>query len=363
MVCRTRENTDRLPCQIDRSQSIAQSTSIGQKMPQTSQVPQSTMLQSLRERYKDKGISEQSADLLSASWREGTVRNYDTYISKWKKYTDEENISFISPTLAEAINFLSIMFRDGYGYSAICAARSALSNLLEIKGCGCFGEHPLVKRLVKGIYEKRPALPKYSETWEVDQVLNYFNTQSENLTLKELTYKLILLMAILTGQRCQTLHLLDIANMNLLEDKCVFFITKLVKQSKPGRHIAPIELLAFPQNRKLCVISTLKIYLEKTRTIRGQETNLFISFAKPFKAVSKDTLSRWIKESLRHAGIDTAKYSAHSTRAASTTAACKRGLSVENIMKAAGWSRSATFSKYYQKKTENLAQGLLDAYK
>ena len=105
------------------------------------------------------------------------------------------------------------------------------------------------------------------------------------------------------------------------------------------------------------------MYLGKTRTIRGQEAKLFISFAKPSKAVSKDTLSIWINESLRQAGIDTVKYSAHCTRAASTTAACKRGLSVENIMKAAGWSRSATFSKYYQKKIENLAHGLLDACK
>ena len=66
-----------------------------------------TLLQSLRKRYKDKDISEQSAVLLSASWREGTVRNFDTYISKWKGYTDEENISFVSHTFAEAtvLNF------------------------------------------------------------------------------------------------------------------------------------------------------------------------------------------------------------------------------------------------------------------
>lgn len=49
----------------------------------------------------------------------------------------------------------------------------------------------------------------YSETWEVNHVLEYFDKLPDNIGLKTL-YKLVLLLAILSGQRWQTLHLLDI---------------------------------------------------------------------------------------------------------------------------------------------------------
>ena len=52
---------------------------------------------------------------------------------------------------------------------------------------------------------------------------------------------------------------------------------------------------------------------------------------------------------LKSAGIDTEKYSAHSSRAASTSACKAKGLTLEDLMKAAGWSNSGTFAKFYEK--------------
>ena len=76
---------------------------------------------------------------------------------------------------------------------------------------------------------------------------------------------------------------------------------------------------------------------------------LFISYTKPHKAVSPDTVSRWIKTTLVDAGIDTSKYSAHSTRSASTSAAKGNNISIPTIMKIAGWSQESTFTKFYDK--------------
>ena len=84
----------------------------------------------------------------------------------------------------------------------------------------------------------------------------------------------------------------------------------------------------------------------------GGDTNrnqLLLSFQKPFKPVSKDTISRWIKNVLKGAGIDTTKFGAHSTRAASTSAAAREGTPLEVILESAGWSNCQTFAKFYQK--------------
>ena len=76
---------------------------------------------------------------------------------------------------------------------------------------------------------------------------------------------------------------------------------------------------------------------------------LFISYTKPHKAVSPDTVSRWVKTTLVDAGIDTSKYSAHSTRSASTSAAKGNNISIATIMKSTGWSQESTFAKFYDK--------------
>ena len=83
--------------------------------------------------------------------------------------------------------------------------------------------------------------------------------------------------------------------------------------------------------------------------LRGDVKQFFISYSKPHQAVSPDTVSRWIKTTLVAAGIDTSKYSAHSTRSASTSAAKEHSNSITTIMKSAGWSQESTFSKFYSK--------------
>ena len=77
---------------------------------------------------------------------------------------------------------------------------------------------------------------------------------------------------------------------------------------------------------------------------------MFISW-KNHKAISKDTLSKWIKQVLELLGIDTSIYKAHSTRSAASSAAHQR-LDISFILKSAGWSNSQTFATFYNKSIE-----------
>ena len=152
-----------------------------------------------------------------------------------------------------------------------------------------------------------------------------------------------MLLALLSGQRCQALHCLSLASIKISDAKCVFSIDVLLKHSRKGKHLAPLEFVAFPQNSHLCVVSVLKEYLCQTKELRGSENMLLISYQKPYKHISKDTLARWIRDELQRAGVDTQHFGAHSTRMASTTAAVSRGVPVDTLMRAAGWSSESTF--------------------
>ena len=56
-----------------------------------------------------------------------------------------------------------------------------------------------------------------------------------------------------------------------------------------------------------------------------------------------------VKTVLNLAGIDTAKYTAHSTCSASMSAAKTMDIAIDIIMESAGWTQESTFVKFYKK--------------
>ena len=302
-------------------------------------------------------LSADAKAIIMASWRPGTSKQYKTYLDKWQIYCRENKIDF-KPGLKTGIEFLVTLYKSGVGYSAMNTARSALSNLITLENGMKFGEHPLVTRYMKGIFEIRPALPKYSEIWDVTVVLNYLKTFAlvTALPLKDLTLKLTMLLCLTTGQRGQTIHKMDVSGIQALPDRYRITINDKLKHTKPGKHLAPIDLLAFPEEESLCVVKTLEEYLQRTYQHRDKHSQLLLSYIQPFKPVSKETIARWVKVVLKSAGIDVAKYSAHSSRAASTSTCKAKGLTMKKIMAAAGWSNAGTFGKFYEKPVDTESQ-------
>ena len=69
-------------------------------------------------------------------------------------------------------------------------------------------------------------------------------------------------------------------------------------------------------------------------------------------------------------GIDTGRFTAHSCRSASTSAAEFSGIGIDTIRKAAGWATAGTFYRHYKreieavpKETDNFGCQLLSNFK
>lgn len=216
-----------------------------------------------------------------------------------------------------------------------------------------FGELPMVKQFFKGVFQQRPALPKNTVTWNPSLLLAYLKTLEplDKITLKELTLKLTSLLAILSGQRQQTIHLLDIRNIEVSSSIVKISVGDTLKHTKPGKHLHELELPAYPHDRRICIVTVIQEYLHRTEPLRGNCTRLLVSFVRPYGQVSKNTIARWIKSAMGTSGIDLSRFTPHSTRASATSTACKRGVSLQTICKTAGWSSSSTFAKFYNKPT------------
>ena len=287
-------------------------------------------LQGIRERYREAGLNEEATSLVIQSWRGNTRKSYCSYINKWLKYTKENRIETI--TIGHFANFLSTLFSQGNSHSTVNLARSAVSSFLAAEGFLGYGSHPIINRLLKGVFNVRPSLPKYQVTWDVDIVIKYLNNLPDliNIDLKSLSMRLTMLLCLLSGQRGEAIFKIQVKDVVFEEDKCRIIFSSLLKNSKPYRHAKPWEVNAF-DNKRLCVVEHLKCYIEKTEEIRGGEEQLLISYIKPYKAIARDTLSRWIKTTMKAAGINTEVFSAHSTRSASTSAAIVKDVSLDKL--------------------------------
>ncbi len=290
-----------------------------------------------------------------SSWRMGTVKQYKVHHKKWSKFCLENGINANCATVEQGIEFLTSLYRNGLTYSSINAARSALSIIIRDSQGTSFGQHYLVKRFMKGVFENRPYFPRTTTVWSVSQVLGYLEALggADNLSLKLLTLRLTFLLCLLAGQRVQTIHALTLDDMSLNDSVCIFSVNHILKTTKPGIYLKPIRYLAFPENKDLCVINNLTRYLAKTQLLRKECRQLLISTVKPFRAVSRSTISRWCKDVLSNAGIDTEQIGAHSIRSAATSYARFKGLPLSVILNAAGWTRETTFERYYHKTIDN----------
>ena len=203
---------------------------------------------------------------------------------------------------------------------------------------------------MKGIFQEKPPRPKYTEIWDVSIVLSYLQPLSpvDKLSLKELTLKLVVLILLVSGQRGQTVHLLSIDHMVSVNNCYTFQIVDHLKQSRPGVKNPLVELKPF-KDKTQCVVTTLKGYLTRTHSLRGSESQLFISYNRPFNRVSRETISHWVKFVLTESGIDTLRFKPHSTRAVSTSAASNASASLDDILHTPGWSPESTFAKLYNK--------------
>ena len=74
--------------------------------------------------------------------------------------------------LFSVLDFLAHLLESGCGFSAINTARSALSSIILVNSVPV-GQHSLVKRFMRGVFNIKPSLPRYVHTWDVNVVLTY----------------------------------------------------------------------------------------------------------------------------------------------------------------------------------------------
>lgn len=302
----------------------------------------------MREAFYRQQVPESAVEIMMSSISTSTISQYSSSWKLWWDYCQKNRTDFYNVDVNYLLDFLSKCFLSKNSrLGTINCHRSAIAFISTNK---LLDER--IKKFFRGIFRIRPTFPKYSTTWNPSTVLNYLRTlENDLINLELLTKKLVLLLALASGQRVQTLSLIKICNIKMSDSKVLITITDIIKTSRVGRPQPVIELPFYSPDLKICPVNTLKSYLDATKNNRNVEKEkLLLTYKKPYKGARCQTISRWIKDTLSRSGINTEVFSAHSTRHASTSAAARHGLSVNVIFKSAGWSgQSQTFANYYNR--------------
>ena len=244
--------------------------------------------------------------------------------------------------------------------------RSSLSFFLQYD-IPDLGYDMSITRLFKYFYFERPSFPRYVVTWDVGKVLNFLASwhPANTLSIKQLTLKTVSLVALTSCDRAQTLHLLSVEHVHISAHGIEFIVPNILKTSKMGKPARVVTCVSWDDDR-LNVCKYVHAYIDRTFKFRlkavkkglGKPTQLFLSH-RTGRPIKRSSISRWIREVLGLAGIDTTNFGPGSTRGASASAAARQGASAQQIMAAGSWSNLGTFSKFYNRSVDDTPVGHL----
>ena len=229
------------------------------------QNPFACQLEGIRQDLLAKGLSGQASNIVLAAQRTSTQNQYKSCWSKWVGWCDKQQINPIQPSIAKVVDFLSDLFQAGLQHFTLNTYRSAISSTIpQVEACPV-GQHPLVCKFMKGVFNSRPPQPKYSGTWDVGLVTRYLEglPSDSNLTVSVLTKKCAMFLALSASKRQSDLRAIDLRFKKCFPEGVSFQLAALTK-TRTATKSMEFFFPSVPHNKRLCPVTSLDSYVDRT---------------------------------------------------------------------------------------------------
>ena len=306
----------------------------------------------IREAINNRELPQEIEEVIADSWQTSKRSRCESVLKRGKCYPFLWNENPYITNTDSVLKFLHGMYQDGCLYSGLCAARSALANVLSTKGFAKLSDHLLLVRYLKGIFSIHPPLPKCMHIWDINLVLTCYNSKDNNkeLDFKYLLKKIVMLFLIIAARRKHALSTIYVDDIVFKDDKIILLPNKTLKHSKLTRPLQALIYNAYKENTKLYLVNCLFSYLERRkRLVNDDVEEIAISYGKPHQPVGSGKLRRWNQDELKLSGIDVKVFTAHNCRSASVSKAKANGMGINENMKRGCWNIESTFKNFYYK--------------
>lgn len=335
------------------------------------QQPRTRGLVDKRNSFLAQGLSRAAADTCVASKSAGTQKNYQSGWNHFSSWCEDRDIHPNDSSVASIVDYLQSLLEQGKSFYTARARISAIAFFHPGRTFrGKLGSQAMIQSFVSGAKRRYPPLRDRVPSWDLPTVLKALMAHPyepiQELSLAQLTYKTLFLVAVCSARRIGELQALDcrapycsIGLGGVVLKTHESFVPKVpsIANMEKSIEFAPYGLdedgSDLPEHT-LCVCRAIQFYIQATRDIR--KTNQFFVTFKPGdqgRAASKITMAGWLKKAIQDAyqvqGLTAPEgVKAHSARHASTSWAELRAISVLDICQQASWAAPNTFVKHYR---------------
>ena len=333
----------------------------------------SARLAAERQALSLRGFSREATRRIVAPQRSSTLSVYE---GKWKVFSDWCESNQMDPFLAtipQLADFFVYLFQERrLAPSTVEGYRTALSGALRHRLD--VGKDKDLTSLIQSFYQERPKVRRVIPSWDLSLVLlNLTKPPFEPMRTAELkwvTQKTLFLTLLASGSRRGEVHALSMANFRHDEqwrwvslEPHQGFVAKTQLRKSGASVLAPIRIPApsttlspeLQEDRALCPVRALKIYLSRTQPMRVGKELLFISFLPSHRGdICKNTISGWVRNLLckcyeepPEGSVPMSNTRTHELRALSASLAFRGNIDLEDIMSSCSWHAHSTFSSFY----------------
>ena len=347
-----------------------ETTKVRQVPPKSCSI-KSARLEAAEKALREKGFSEETLGRIVAPQAPSTLALYQGKWNVFVSWCDSKKIDPLEVEISQLADFLTHLFVDKqYSYKTVEGYRTAITGSIKPIAGRDLGQDPCLSNLLKSFRRERPKSIREFPPWDLSLVLfslikEPFEPLSE-APLKLVTFKTVFLTLLAAGCRRGELHAISYDKFshapnwkNVVLHPLVSFISKTQLRSKGASALDPITIPSLAhslgsdlsEDRLLCPVRALKIYLARTQQMRSGKSRLFISFL-PGKSsdISKNTISGWIRSLLHlvytNANKDAAALCGRTTHAIQSMAsslAFSGQVDLEDILSSCLWKSHTTF--------------------
>ena len=338
-------------------------------------------LASGKRRLQQLGYSQEAADRIAAPQAKSTQGIYQ---SKWKIFADWCQDKGIIPeevSKPQLSDFFLFLFHDrNLKVTTLKGYRSSIVQALVKGGRADLKNTDEITDLLQSLGRDRPDSGPRCPNWDLEFVLwSLTEPPFEPISkapLQYVSWKALFLLLLASGARRAEVHAIDYKTVEhspgwatvVLHPVANFLHKTQVSRSGVVKKPKVITFSSLKHlcsegmevERTLCPARALKQYLCLTQGLRAPgERTLFVSYDKPRhhnKAVHKNTLSSWVKNTLKHCYKNASDRSAqlvgaraHDLRGMATTLAFQGNVEMEEILQAGSWASPNTFISHYLK--------------
>ena len=313
-------------------------------------------LDHLVQSLSQKRLSEDVVSYLLRDVDASSIEKYQSYWDKFASWCDRRKVGPSDLSVNSVCKFLLHLYDSGLSASTLKFAKCSISFFLHESHGDIMCSH-IISRLLKSFEKLRPTVPRYAVTWDVNIVLRYLSAwyPHSTLSLKQLTMKTVMLIALSSSDRAQTIQ-------HMRVDRCVCTARgvefPIFSKLKTSRHLRKPRVVICPNwsepslNVEKCVTDymtrTLPLRWRVVRQGKPKPNQLFISHRTGLP-VACNTISRWLTDLMALAGVDTSYFKGHSTRGASVSKAKRRGANPNQLVLQGDWTSVSTFEKHYDR--------------